>query len=480
MAHWFSRDHLPPAYNPYNHTTYNPYYAYHTASAPDNEEHHDDNNHNHSNSNSNNNNNNNNNNGNSALAPQFTPGPVSVSTNFNGYGYGYGPIANGPTPSNNTPNFQAQTFDFTSDALRQGYGNSPVNRPPPPPLNANSFVGPALGPVPSSYTGSPGFVPMPGTPIPTVPNPYYQPSWYPQHLQPFGPYVWGQSQPVVNPSALPSFTPAPSTPSAPSNEYSGTSDPFLAGLGQDFSSPSLPAHNSSPRGPARPLPYPGSSHQVMPAPGSRTRQTRQGGGGTVVDLTKEEPNPNAPHSGIDPAMPATTRTRRAPPSTTRDENSSSPAAPRKRKPAESAQTRPRKKRGRANGQEVIQDNVFGDGDPGNANKTEQGMHESIDLSNATGVPEELLKPKKEKTKLSKFQCVICMDDVAALTVTHCGHLFCSGCLHSALHIDSMKRICPVCRTRIDPENKKGKTAKIFYHLEMKVMTANKKGKRPMG
>lgn len=46
---------------------------------------------------------------------------------------------------------------------------------------------------------------------------------------------------------------------------------------------------------------------------------------------------------------------------------------------------------------------------------------TIDLSNATEVPQEVQVPKPDNTiKLGKFQCVICMDDVTALTVTHCG------------------------------------------------------------
>ena len=56
-----------------------------------------------------------------------------------------------------------------------------------------------------------------------------------------------------------------------------------------------------------------------------------------------------------------------------------------------------------------------------------------------------------------------------------GHLFCSECLHSALHIDNMKKTCPVCRTKVDPKEKKGKNQKSYYHLELKIMTANKKG-----
>lgn len=46
---------------------------------------------------------------------------------------------------------------------------------------------------------------------------------------------------------------------------------------------------------------------------------------------------------------------------------------------------------------------------------------TIDLTEANKVPEELKKPQEDnRIKISKFQCVICMDDVTTLTVTHCG------------------------------------------------------------
>lgn len=46
---------------------------------------------------------------------------------------------------------------------------------------------------------------------------------------------------------------------------------------------------------------------------------------------------------------------------------------------------------------------------------------TIDLTEATEVPEELRKPEVDnRVKISAFQCAICMDDVNNLTVTHCG------------------------------------------------------------
>lgn len=46
---------------------------------------------------------------------------------------------------------------------------------------------------------------------------------------------------------------------------------------------------------------------------------------------------------------------------------------------------------------------------------------TIDLTEVNEVPEELKKPEKDnRIKIAAFQCVICMDDVTTLTVTHCG------------------------------------------------------------
>jgi DNA-directed RNA polymerase subunit RPC12/RpoP len=105
---------------------------------------------------------------------------------------------------------------------------------------------------------------------------------------------------------------------------------------------------------------------------------------------------------------------------------------------------------------------------------------TIDLTEATDVPEELKKPKVDnRTKLSGFQCVICMDDVTGLTLTHCGHLFCAQCLHSSLNIDSTRGKCPMCRSKIDMKPRETYTTKTkgYWPLELKLMTRSRQGKR---
>lgn len=65
------------------------------------------------------------------------------------------------------------------------------------------------------------------------------------------------------------------------------------------------------------------------------------------------------------------------------------------------------------------DDVFVDEKPGMRNDMVELA--TIDLTQANEVPEELKRPKVDnRVKISDFQCVVCMDDVTCLTVTHCG------------------------------------------------------------
>ncbi|KAK3302449.1 uncharacterized protein B0T15DRAFT_496914 [Chaetomium strumarium] len=100
--------------------------------------------------------------------------------------------------------------------------------------------------------------------------------------------------------------------------------------------------------------------------------------------------------------------------------------------------------------------------------------EVVDLVDKDEVPAEILNKKEKKwVKLGALDCVICMDNATDLTVTHCGHLFCSECLHSALNMDPSRRICPICRRKIDKLPGSGKFSrggKGFYPLELKLMT----------
>ncbi|KAI1376718.1 hypothetical protein F4677DRAFT_417727 [Hypoxylon crocopeplum] len=275
-------------------------------------------------------------------------------------------------------------------------------------------------------------------------------------------------------------------PSRLANEPTGD-DYYLSALADgDFSSPSLPPISSSPLPPTRPqsssLPKPLEVGEAIPTTRPRDRGTSKSG---LVGLSKEEPEFGTT-SGIDPttpAMPPSTRKRTAAAAAAAaDGETEQPAAVKRRRSSQSTPSTPgrvTKSRSRQTTQNhkatspLAFDDLFGD-------PVTENDHEAIDLSNATEVPEEFMAPVDTRVKIGKFQCVICMDDASHLTVTHCGHLFCSECLHSALHIDNMKKTCPVCRTKVDTKEKKGKNTKSYYHLELKIMTATKKGKRPAG
>lgn len=161
------------------------------------------------------------------------------------------------------------------------------------------------------------------------------------------------------------------------------------------------------------------------------------------------------------------------------------------RPSQPAKTSPATKRKR----EPDDDDLFGD--------DVIGDDQVVDLVDKDEVPAELLNSQKEDkhyVRLSAFDCVICMDSAKDLTVTHCGkaadlllhnatiltmipgHLFCSECLHSALNMDQTRRICPICRQKIDrlpAAGKFGPRAKGgFYPLELKLVSRATLGKRP--
>ncbi|OHE95516.1 hypothetical protein CORC01_09249 [Colletotrichum orchidophilum] len=128
---------------------------------------------------------------------------------------------------------------------------------------------------------------------------------------------------------------------------------------------------------------------------------------------------------------------------------------------------------------VIDEDPFGE-EKEESKKGKEKDEDIIDLAGSNEAPEEMKVPKEDnRVKLSAFQCVICMDDATALTVTHCGHLFCSECLHSALNVDATKNKCPICRQKVETKDRSEYTSKTkgFWPLELKLMTASRKGKQ---
>ncbi|RYP87134.1 hypothetical protein DL769_000593 [Monosporascus sp. CRB-8-3] len=198
----------------------------------------------------------------------------------------------------------------------------------------------------------------------------------------------------------------------------GIDDPYVAALATgDFSSPSLPPLSSSPLPPpsrhrSSLLPKPLEIGETMPPALRRSSRGSRGGGG-VVDLTKEEPDFDNMNSGIDPTTPMAPRARKRHAATiiTSDDT--------KRRRTSQSSSRPA--RAKKNTVPRYDASSPFEGDFDSPQKTDNEDPDSIDLSNVDEVPTELMAPKVDnRVKLGKFQCVICMDDVTALTVTHCG------------------------------------------------------------
>ncbi|KAK4165343.1 hypothetical protein QBC43DRAFT_208682 [Cladorrhinum sp. PSN259] len=148
--------------------------------------------------------------------------------------------------------------------------------------------------------------------------------------------------------------------------------------------------------------------------------------------------------------------------TTGSSSSSTPAARRSSKPpqispAQRGGNGSAKKRKRSE-EEDVKPSIFDEDD------------DLIDLVDKEEVPEGLRK-EKQYTKLRDFTCIICYEEVTDLTVTFCGHMFCAGCLHSALTVDPARRVCPVCRQKVDKEPAHasfGPRAKGFFPLKLKL------------
>ena len=190
--------------------------------------------------------------------------------------------------------------------------------------------------------------------------------------------------------------------------------------------------------------------------------------------------------------------------------SEGPAAKRPRGATTSARPRISSKRLKREDPIPLDTDLFGSSDDEKDETVE--MVDLVDVNENDNVIDPT--PKEDKSiRLSTFQCVICMDDVQDLTVTYCGklatinytdspdksprrvyssiswvltntaeltgHLFCSECLHSSLHIDATRKICPICRQKIElrkPNAKAG--SRTYFPLELKLMTRNRIGKRP--
>ncbi|ERT02001.1 hypothetical protein HMPREF1624_00296 [Sporothrix schenckii ATCC 58251] len=155
---------------------------------------------------------------------------------------------------------------------------------------------------------------------------------------------------------------------------------------------------------------------------------------------------------------------------------------------QSTRSRISPKRPRVNEPIILDDDLFGSDDDDNGG-VEMVNLVDVDRPQTVGVKDEIVEAtegqetegaagrlgeaqpeKKNLIKLSGLQCVICMDDMTDMTVTHCGHLFCGECLFSSLH-STEQRICPICRSKIEmraPHMSTAKMARTYYPLQLKL------------
>ncbi|KAI9703130.1 MAG: SUMO-targeted ubiquitin ligase complex subunit slx8 [Candelina mexicana] len=108
------------------------------------------------------------------------------------------------------------------------------------------------------------------------------------------------------------------------------------------------------------------------------------------------------------------------------------------------------------------------------------------------------KEGQEMPRISKLQCIICLETPTDLTATSCGHLFCHTCVMEALiagesqaarageSAPATKSKCPVCRQRISREASKFSSkasSKPGFLVPLELKLQNKasiaKGKQPV-
>ncbi|KAL9593859.1 MAG: hypothetical protein Q9179_005658, partial [Wetmoreana sp. 5 TL-2023] len=211
-----------------------------------------------------------------------------------------------------------------------------------------------------------------------------------------------------------------------------------------------------------------------------------------VDLTDSSPvthtgNQNNNHSNGDTSnMPLTTRKRRAsaslphPPSTSSAANALPHQAPHSR----NSNKRPRTSltdisNEEGEGEEIKVDAidlVDIDDDTSLSRILEQQQAAAIKAQSQTGGGAE---GGNGSIKLSNVTCIICMESMTDMTVTHCGHLFCHTCIMEALIAGENQgepgkgtSKCPVCRKKVTRPTKerKSRDKRDLIPLEIKCVT----------
>lgn len=105
------------------------------------------------------------------------------------------------------------------------------------------------------------------------------------------------------------------------------------------------------------------------------------------------------------------------------------------------------------------------------------LSQVLEQQQAATIIEQQGRRGDEPTKLSSLQCIICMEPMTDMTVTHCGHLFCHTCIMEALIAGENQGEpgkatgkCPVCRKKVSRPKEKTKDKREIIPLEIKCMT----------
>ncbi|KAL9000309.1 MAG: hypothetical protein Q9169_001026 [Polycauliona sp. 2 TL-2023] len=181
-----------------------------------------------------------------------------------------------------------------------------------------------------------------------------------------------------------------------------------------------------------------------------------------VDLTADAPSP--------PAMPCFTRKRRA--SGTAREIPASPSSRNsKRLKVENPGLGKEK-------QEVEHLDLVDIDDDG-------GLSKVLQQQSAAAIKAQQGPQGEVPTKMANVQCIICMEPMTDMTVTHCGHIFCHTCIMEALIAGENQgepgkgtSKCPVCRKKVARPKEKSRDKRDVIPLEIKFIrkSTSDKGK----
>ncbi|KAL8736028.1 MAG: hypothetical protein Q9166_000590 [cf. Caloplaca sp. 2 TL-2023] len=106
-----------------------------------------------------------------------------------------------------------------------------------------------------------------------------------------------------------------------------------------------------------------------------------------------------------------------------------------------------------------------------------GLSKVLEQQQAAAIKEQQGPQGDAPTKLSNVQCIICMEPMTDMTVTHCGHLFCHTCIMEALIAGENQgepgrgtSKCPVCRKKVSRPKEKSRDKREVIPLEIKFST----------